>query len=644
LQKVFINVLVLIGLLASTAKASTITTADTLGVYYHTFDKQNAEEYRPDTSLLFFHQYHPALASGTNRYTFYDLGNIGLPIYSLESVTERTAGFNLGRTASNAYLFSLAKIPIYEAKHPFSELGYQTGQFGQTMIQALHIQPIGKNVTAQINYRYQSSDGVYQLQKTLDNNFFGQLVYHSPNKQFHTAAGTLFNKLTWQENGGNTNDSAFLINYINKNVVPVKMANTTQSFKEETFFFKQQVDFGKKIQIRKNDTTVLNDFVAYSQVQYKLVSTGQYQHYSDRVFDSLNYLPMQVQLPSIDTFNRKDSLVGNWLFHQYSNTLSWSSLPIKKWVNDSTIVYRKWLSNWGIQSDYIIAKQPQVRSVYANLSILGSLQNTLRNNYLKGAVVKFNWNYYLTGYNQNDYQASLLVASPKWLNHQLQTGLELSARRTSAPWLFQQLVSTGNPILNILGAESKQQIQWFLKIPNYHFQLQWSHQLFQNYLYLDSTANAANFKETLYAQKLQANWAFQFHSIHFLQYATLFITKPYPLQLPSAAILVNWYYEKAVFKKALVLQTGICMNWRSAFQAPNYSPLWNEFYFQNTSTYHQLPITDVYVSLKVKSARIFLKMENALQGINGQANYASLWYPMSERAIKVGVNWRFDDY
>ncbi len=621
--------------------ATLAISADSTAVYYYTTEQPNQKIY-PDTTLTYFQNYHPAQTLPVDYLLKYDLGNIGLPLYTLQALDAKPFGFQLGRTAANAYRYQASKMPIYNSSHPFSELGYQTGQFGETMIQLMHTQPLGKAVKAQMNYRYLSSDGVYQLQKAIHHNFFGRISYQSKSKKYAATVGTVFNKLSWQENGGTTNDSVFLINYINKSVVPVKMANTFQTVKEETYFLQQNYHIGQKYTVKKSDTTIVPDFVPFYTLQHVFSSQSEYQHYSDKAFDSINYLPMPLQMPDLDTFHHKDSLVGAWVLHTYSNTFSLSTAPFKKRLNDSINIARAWLSSIAIQHQFIVAKQPlhslNTQSINAHVAL--EHQNLPAHRNYNLALVA---DYAISGYNANDYLIKA-SASKIPLHWPLVIGINAQLQKRHADWLQNQLWTTALPLTSVVQPENRQQMRVFMNLYKMKLVVAFTTTRYQNLQVLDTAAVPINWTTPVVTNYWLFKYTFKIGKFNFDQLLYDFSKRATPLPQPRIAVMANWYYQNYLFKKALLLQTGFTATWKSDFKAPNYSPLWNEFYWQNSHTYSTIPVADVYVNLKIKSARIFIKMENLLQGVNGMANYNSYWYPQAERAIRVGVNWRFDDY
>ncbi|MEZ5015248.1 MAG: putative porin [Chitinophagales bacterium] len=116
-----------------------------------------------------------------------------------------------------------------------------------------------------------------------------------------------------------------------------------------------------------------------------------------------------------------------------------------------------------------------------------------------------------------------------------------------------------------------------------------------------------------------------------------------PVDLPVFLANVSWYYRKAVFGRALILQTGI-----DAWYCSNYDPfIYNIVNGQfNVGHYADwdypftyAPVLDVYASFDVRTLRFFAKLENAAQGLYQKGYYEAPFYPCQPRSFKLGFNW-----
>ena len=137
-----------------------------------------------------------------------------------------------------------------------------------------------------------------------------------------------------------------------------------------------------------------------------------------------------------------------------------------------------------------------------------------------------------------------------------------------------------------------------------------------------------------------------FHYKHFhldnfilLQYSNLSRL----LNLPNISTKHSFYYENFLFKKALLARIGLDLRYWTNHNPYGYDPFLAQFYVQNDIRTGMLPVLDVFLNLRVKTVRIYIKGNNLLQGIGQPAYYTAILYPGDERSFKFGVSWRFLD-
>jgi hypothetical protein len=117
--------------------------------------------------------------------------------------------------------------------------------------------------------------------------------------------------------------------------------------------------------------------------------------------------------------------------------------------------------------------------------------------------------------------------------------------------------------------------------------------------------------------------------------------------LSGAVRLPEWMsrhgirYERRVFKKALLLGIGTDLRYYSAVNGLAYFPLSGQFYTQDGLQMKFYPVWDVYLNMKIKSVRIFLKGYNLSQGFGQKGYYMTVLNPAMSRGFVGGVKWRF---
>ena len=115
------------------------------------------------------------------------------------------------------------------------------------------------------------------------------------------------------------------------------------------------------------------------------------------------------------------------------------------------------------------------------------------------------------------------------------------------------------------------------------------------------------------------------------------------IHTPQLISYQSLYYETAILKTTLYMQLGIDLRYNSSYYADAYMPAIGQFFLQNTIKTGNYPAADVFVNLKIKSARIFFKFENINRSLLANDYYLVPHYPIPGMSFKFGVSWRFFD-
>ncbi|GAB4456352.1 MAG: putative porin [Bacteroidales bacterium] len=103
------------------------------------------------------------------------------------------------------------------------------------------------------------------------------------------------------------------------------------------------------------------------------------------------------------------------------------------------------------------------------------------------------------------------------------------------------------------------------------------------------------------------------------------------------------YYENQLFKKVLGLQIGAEVFYHAKYNAVSYNPALGSFYNPYSTKLGNYPYINVFVDLKLKRARFFIKIEH-LNYHWQQGNYCLVkQYPLPPRSLKFGIFWSFYD-
>jgi len=114
------------------------------------------------------------------------------------------------------------------------------------------------------------------------------------------------------------------------------------------------------------------------------------------------------------------------------------------------------------------------------------------------------------------------------------------------------------------------------------------------------------------------------------------------LNLPNIVLRNTLYYTKSVFKKAMLLQTGITANYFSKHYANDYIGVLGEFYVQDQTKVGGFPVLDFFVNARVQQCRIYLKAEHFNALFTNKVNYFNTpSSPFRDFHIRFGLEWNF---
>ena len=126
------------------------------------------------------------------------------------------------------------------------------------------------------------------------------------------------------------------------------------------------------------------------------------------------------------------------------------------------------------------------------------------------------------------------------------------------------------------------------------------------------------------------------------------LSDPLALNVPEWLIRSTFMLTSSIFNKALFFQSGFTFIFFTDYYADQYNPLLAEFVTQNNTKIGEYPRVDFFFNAKIKSSRIFLKLENISSTIEHLINidtpydyYAAPFVPYRDFSIRFGLIWNF---
>lgn len=103
------------------------------------------------------------------------------------------------------------------------------------------------------------------------------------------------------------------------------------------------------------------------------------------------------------------------------------------------------------------------------------------------------------------------------------------------------------------------------------------------------------------------------------------------------------YYADSYKEEKATIETGIEVNWKSAYQADGYDPATQQFFVQKNFMVYAYPVVELFFNFRIKTFRGFLKVVHLNQGIPSEGYFVTPLYPGQMRSIDFGISWSLFD-
>ncbi len=187
-----------------------------------------------------------------------------------------------------------------------------------------------------------------------------------------------------------------------------------------------------------------------------------------------------------------------------------------------------------------------------------------------------------------------------------------------------------------------------IEVLPFAFEGKFHYNLIKNHVYFDCLALPQQTTAPVNVLTIEASKVFKFwwvtsHNKLYYQHST----NPAVLPLPEFVYFNSTYIDKLIkFKLTggqIRVLLGFDLYYNTAFYAPAYMPATGTFYNQQEKKLGNYPYIDVFLNLRLKRTRFFVKMEHVNYMLNPPEYYTVLNYPMNIRVFKWGLSWTFYD-
>ena len=577
----------------------------------------------------------------------------------------------MGARVKHFGYFEKEDIFYYEVPSPYSELFFKsTFQQGQNLDATLAVNTSPKFNVA-VSFKGFRSLGDYNSSLSRSRQFRMSAQYQTYNQRYRLRLHQTTQSLENEVNGGLVNDAVYFFenapNYVKATIdgVPILDDNGEEQFDFYDGFLKRSL---LSTQIRaRNDLSgkryfmdhrykmfpIAKDTTAYKmEVGYQLsYETKKYSYADNRpntyfyetydtssVQDSTNFSTLENKMYA----RYKDRLLGELqldLFHY-----NWSyALGENDYQKDSILPTSIEVSQLAAQVKWtktlfgtaLKAKGYQsLKETYANTDLNLNINRLLLKDISASASFQYrsqplNFNYHLFQsdfkeynwsntnlVNQNTSSKSIGISHPKWGN-------------ISAAWSTINNYGFFNNItpLRFLNKKFKVEVLQLNKQIDYF---------------------KARFNQRLDFGKLSWINNVQYQKVTQEQDLDQILGDPLTLNVPEWLIRSTLMLTSSIFNKALSFQSGATFVFFTDYYADQYNPLLSEFVTQNNTKIGEYPRVDFFFNAKIKSSRIFIKLENVSSTIEHLINvdtpydyYAAPFTPYRDFSIRFGLIWNF---
>ena len=548
---------------------------------------------------------------GLQYYTSqYSLGNTGSPYIPLVfNLHPNPVGFYYGDNYLTPQIYSDSNIRYYNTRAPYTRFFYVTDPKIHQFIHFIHSHNIGRNFNFTLEFQRTRSQGAYLNQGTNINQLTLAVNYHL--KRYVLFTNGMFGVYKLNQNGGIINDSNVgNPAYSDRKTIAVNLGSAASYFLDKSFHIKQYYFLGH----HSSDSSYSSPLL-YISHSFRLAGNAN-------VFTDPGPLNMAFYNNIYkDSIHTHDSLY----YGQVSNDISLGSA--KAWPS-----FLRWEA--GVTNQWVHFKDGHTDSIFSNFIAHAGIYDTGKVLYnMQGSEI-------FSGDMQGDMNASACLGMRI---DSLRSARIEGEHSSQTPPLIYELYDGNN--LNWLNHFNRintssvsliyHDIKWRLNIVLQGAQL-------QNFTYFTVDATPRQYTPDLqvFSAHLQKDftlgkWHWNTNDVY--QY----VQDSLPLRLPQFVLENSFFYENHLFHKALLLKAGVDVYYNTAYYGYAYMPITDQYYVENQTKLGNYTYLDPFVSFRIKTFRMFIRLENAGSRYIGSNYFYVLHYPVTDRVLRFGISWDF---
>jgi len=588
------------------------STAPVLRIWSFENSWNEIQKEQPDTFLTNFQNYLPIRSEFVAT-----LGNSGSATFPLtynipdEEIPYFYIPFKIYYNADR-HIF-------YNTRKPYTRINFAAGtskEKGEQYINILHTQNVNRHLNFSIRANGHNSTGYFLRQENRNNSFRFSTNYMR--KKYQLQAYFNIEKFRLTENGGIQHDDYIIDSLYKSDNLNVNLNNA-----KNTIVFRESFIHQKIALIGKTDT-IDSVNIHYKSI-LELQHIGRFQRFKKLYTD-------------IPTNFYNNIYIDNTATNDSTNTETfYQNLAIVITENNPLKTAFLLGVNYDYRNYYFYYSDTLLNSFGLQTSIF-KVNNTVYSGYLT-------FEQWLTGYLKGNSRFD-----GRFAYKYFKTKDTIQAAFTIGYWTrhtdyFENRYYSNNFSWNNDFANSYISTT-LLSVNDNRFNFGFSANFYtvKNYVYFDTLFMPKQQNHTIKIMSGIVYKNFKWGHIHFNNRAIIQqSSNDSILRLPMFVGVHSVYYQFAMFKKVLKVQTGTELFYFTKYFAPTYVPATSLFALQNERQTGDYPYIDVFINLNLKRAGFFVKMEHANYSLMPENYFMTPHYPQTQRVLKFGISWNFYD-
>ena len=534
-----------------------------------------------------------------------------------------------GARARHFNYFEIDDMRYYEVPTPTTELFYKTGMQQGQVIDAFVTLNTSKKFNFSIAYKGSRSNGFYNRHLTSTGNFRFTANYANKNEGYRALAHITMQDLLNQESGGiRTQDidnfTSGNDDFLDRGIFTPNLSNAENLLEGKRFYIRHSYDIIKRKDSSESKLRIVNETYLENK-KYRFSQPSANNNFLGPSFTNLiNDEVKSSQFHSAFWIEANNGFLGKFTagvnFDNYN--YGYDRITI---LDEETVRNRLLGTILGVRGSYEKSINKFKLNAIGTLNLSGDFSGY----HLNGSL----------NYNHND---DLTARAYITINSTLPNYNALLFQSSYVNYNWDNIDEFSNVDRQHLGIEFNSTKHGSIKVE------------FGNLINYTYFTNTADLEENVVIRPIQYNNAVNYFKIQLdkeLRYKNFYLDNRLLYQnitdgkdvfnVPDFILRSTFYYSNYVFKKAMLLQTGVTFNYFTSYYMNAYDPILAEFYVQNESKLGGFPRLDFFVNAKVRQTRIYLKAEHFNSAFTGYNYFSAPNYPYRDFIIRFGVVWNF---